>query len=375
MNSDLERRQREADHRSRVPISCNKEHCQQKNEQGSTNPNNDRSGPASKQAVRKQNVGGSFDERPSEQEREGGDESPQRASLPEASSHRSVFRQAEQSLIASNAGRERDFQQPTNVMRASSRSSSSSLSSASQAHDEDPERFAAANRPIEATENMPITHPLVRMEEPIAIEKKSGQVKQALLDVTFSKPLGTGQPSTEKSPACSRPFSTTDADLDMPGEYCIVHDETFLSGTIDVLAQNDVVGFLCAGTLVRVMEVVTNESEKLVRGRVQTPEGWIPLLDTQTGYRWAFRVKPPHSVEETPSWCAATPQATQAVLPASNDTVGAVCRKPRAKAMCRRSKIYVKEEEQVSSFAAPRSSAPSSPIGLNKRREFRAKSL
>lgn len=397
MNVDSESHQkcqseyvREADTRSTTPISCNEEQCQQKNGQGDADPNYDSSDPAPKQAFAQRNLEGPFDQQHVEQDHERnsfrqGAESA--ASLPEASTHRSVVGETEQSLIASNIEGERPIHPETNVVSPSSsssppqvgpaargvciwhvhqKSSSSSSLSASQAHDEDPTGFVA-NRPIEHVENKPITHPLVRMEELIAMEKKSGPAEQALLDVTFSKPLPMGEPSIEKSRACLRPVSTThDTDLDMPGEYYIVHDETLLSGTLHVPDGCDIVGFLCAGTLVRVVEVLKNECENLVRGRVQTPEGWISLLDTQTGYRWAFRVKPTHRVEETPNWCAATPHATQVVLPASNDTVGAVCRKPRAKAMCRRSHGYAKKEDQVSSLAAHRSSAISASVGPKK---------
>ncbi|CAE8597118.1 unnamed protein product, partial [Polarella glacialis] len=83
-----------------------------------------------------------------------------------------------------------------------------------------------------------------------------------------------------------------DATQDGPGLYAIIHEGTFLSGSVAVPADKDVLQILPAGTEVWVLEVVLREEESRVRGRIGSPAGWISLLDTKTGYRWAERRAP-----------------------------------------------------------------------------------
>lgn len=365
----------EDDLHSVVPSSCSKEQCQEKGTHEKANTSSNCSHLASERTVGQQNLERCFDQKLSEQGGGGpisspSHECPRRASLPEASPHGHDLGQMDQSLIVSDGRGEQSIQQQTNVASSSSCSSSS----ASQAQVGDSNAFAA-NQPTEHAANGPIDRSLGRMEEVIEMENKDGQVEQNLLDLTFAKPLDMALPLFEKSPACLKPTSTThDTVSDVPGKYCIVHDETFLSRTLDVPTEQDVLGILSAGTLVHVVEVVTNEFEKRVRGKVQTPEGWISLLDTETGYRWAFRVNPAHNAEEALHSRPDTPRATMVVLPASHDKVGAVCRKPRAKAMCRHSKMRV-EEKGADLLLARHGSACPALSGSTKVQDLRARSL
>lgn len=356
---DQSDRVEEGDLHSIVPSSCSKAQCQDKITHEKTQPICNGLHLGSERSVGQQNLGVCLDRKLTE-ECDGGPlfglsrDSPRRASLSEASPHGHDLGLMDQSLVASDSGKEPSIQQQTHVASSPSHSSSS----ASLAHAGD-SKACAANKPIEHAANTAIDHSLGRMEEVIEMEDKDGQVEQTLLDLTFSKPLDMLSPSCEMSPACSKPISTTDdASSDIPGDYCIVHDETILSCTLDASSEQNALGFLRAGTLVRVVEVVKNEFEKRVRGRVHAPAGWISLLNMETGYRSAFRVDPTQSREEILHPHPDTPRATMVVLPASNDKVGAVCRKPRPKAMCRRSKMCV-EEKRANLLLAHRGSAKS----------------
>eukprot|EP00930_Biecheleria_cincta_P076913 TRINITY_DN64147_c0_g1_i1.p1 TRINITY_DN64147_c0_g1~~TRINITY_DN64147_c0_g1_i1.p1 ORF type:complete len:461 (+),score=45.85 TRINITY_DN64147_c0_g1_i1:64-1446(+) len=365
---------KEDDHHSTVRSCCGKEQCQEAGTREEHDATCNGSHLASEQTLGLQNLGGCRDRKLSEQGDEWpyfgqSHESPKQPSLPEASPHGHDVGPIDRSLVVSDVGGARTIQQ-TDV--ASSPFCPSSSASQVQGGDS---RVFAANQPMEHAAQRTIDHSLGRMEEVIGMESKDGQVEQTLLDLTFAKPLEMVMSSFEKPPASLKPDSTTDdTGLDTPGEYCIIHDETFLSRTVNVPTEEDVLGFLRAGSLVRVVEVVTNEFENRVRGKVHTPEGWISLLDTETGYRWAFRVKPTHSAEETLNSRPDTPRATMVVLPASDDKVGAVCRKPRAKAMCRRSQMCG-GQKQADLLLSRRGSACPFSNESTQVRHLRAKSL
>ncbi|CAE6936500.1 unnamed protein product [Symbiodinium natans] len=76
--------------------------------------------------------------------------------------------------------------------------------------------------------------------------------------------------------------------LDGPGAYLLASD-------VDVFEaparSSRKVGRLPAGEEVYVLEVVHRKAEKRIRGRVALDGayGWISLLDTSEGYRWAHR--------------------------------------------------------------------------------------
>jgi len=71
-----------------------------------------------------------------------------------------------------------------------------------------------------------------------------------------------------------------------PGAYVITHDHTAVTSGV---LLSEPVDFLSAGTLVSVVEVTRCEDENRIRGRIEKPEGWISLENTQDGYRWARR--------------------------------------------------------------------------------------
>mmetsp|Transcript_66377 Transcript_66377/g.154251 ORF Transcript_66377/g.154251 Transcript_66377/m.154251 type:complete len:739 (-) Transcript_66377:93-2309(-) len=72
---------------------------------------------------------------------------------------------------------------------------------------------------------------------------------------------------------------------DGPGLYVITHDHTAVTPGV-LLAEP--IDFLSAGTCVNVVEVTRCDLCR-VRGRLEKPEGWISLENTQDGYRWARR--------------------------------------------------------------------------------------
>merc|ERR1712232_1371357 len=78
-------------------------------------------------------------------------------------------------------------------------------------------------------------------------------------------------------------------DLPCPGNYVITHDNIKLS-PFAALGSALGVERLSAGTVINVLEVQILEEEKRVRGRIESPEGWISLMNTENGYRWAAPV-------------------------------------------------------------------------------------
>eukprot|EP00913_Durusdinium_trenchii_P000895 g833.t1 len=54
--------------------------------------------------------------------------------------------------------------------------------------------------------------------------------------------------------------------------------------------DREVVAHVTAGQQVKVEEVLNCLSEERVRGHITEPRGWIPLLDTRDGFRWAAPV-------------------------------------------------------------------------------------
>jgi len=77
---------------------------------------------------------------------------------------------------------------------------------------------------------------------------------------------------------------------DSPGTYAVLHDRTKVAATAAL--SDSWLAELPKGTLVEVSEVVCREQDKRVRGRLESPAGWISLLNTETGYRWAERRAP-----------------------------------------------------------------------------------
>merc|ERR1712048_525992 len=77
---------------------------------------------------------------------------------------------------------------------------------------------------------------------------------------------------------------------DSPGIY-VVEREVAVEPSLNIGGYNDIIGVLGAGTVVNVLVVA--ESEKRIRGRIESPAvGWISLVDTEDGYRWAKKESP-----------------------------------------------------------------------------------
>jgi len=76
-------------------------------------------------------------------------------------------------------------------------------------------------------------------------------------------------------------------EADSPGRYTIVHDRTKVASTLEL--SEKFVAELARGATVNVLEVVNLPKESRVRGRLESPVGWISLLNVATGYRWAKR--------------------------------------------------------------------------------------
>lgn len=80
----------------------------------------------------------------------------------------------------------------------------------------------------------------------------------------------------------------TTSETDAPGRYRIIAKEAFMTGTL--LLGGNVKDKLYHGAEVIVEEVVDCHENNRLRGRLQSPVGWISLQNTHTGYRWAERI-------------------------------------------------------------------------------------
>lgn len=76
--------------------------------------------------------------------------------------------------------------------------------------------------------------------------------------------------------------------VDGPGTYVIVEDETVV--TVDSSLESTEVAELAHGTRVEVTEVRIMGDEQRIRAHLLSPEGWISVLDTADGFRWAWMV-------------------------------------------------------------------------------------
>ncbi|CAL1128418.1 unnamed protein product [Cladocopium goreaui] len=145
---------------------------------------------------------------------------------------------------------------------------------------------------------------------------------EELMSVTFAKPFQK-----------TRFHSTSEESTDGPGQYVVIKDTGFASETADFPGSQDGMAYIRAGAIVEVVEVGGQKPDRL-QGRILSPPGWISLLDTESGYRWACKVEV--GGEHVESKAPSTPRASLVVLPASHDKISTVCRKPRPKAIHRR---------------------------------------
>jgi len=137
--------------------------------------------------------------------------------------------------------------------------------------------------------------------------------------------VAVGVPPREPSPSNQPVQAPNNPKGDAPGLYEIVKDYTAI-GPDYRLGQ--VTAELTIGTVVEVVEVVWNQVEERVRGRVAYPPGWISLYSTAPGdfRRWARQVaeevdaslsptRTPASQPTSPSAVIWTPQVDRTASP------------------------------------------------------------
>lgn len=77
--------------------------------------------------------------------------------------------------------------------------------------------------------------------------------------------------------------------LDSPGLYEVIHDNTIVRRGPSLSLPS--VGELASSTTITVVEILVSTSRDFVFGRIEVPmSGWLSLLNTSSGYRWAVKV-------------------------------------------------------------------------------------
>lgn len=97
----------------------------------------------------------------------------------------------------------------------------------------------------------------------------------------FDKKPGVGN-------LCTRHVVT---EADKPGTYVIIHDQTAVTRTDALGGDSDIISKLAVNAIVNIVEIVNKTGVRRFRGRLENPPGWISLLDSETGKRWAVRKK------------------------------------------------------------------------------------
>jgi len=96
-------------------------------------------------------------------------------------------------------------------------------------------------------------------------------------------PLAGAAPAPAPAPAL-----LVGAEEDGPGEYVVVHHNTAVGP--DLVPTDRIVANLPNGARVIVAELRNVPEKQRLRGRILDPPGWISLLNTQKGYRYAEKV-------------------------------------------------------------------------------------
>lgn len=84
---------------------------------------------------------------------------------------------------------------------------------------------------------------------------------------------------------CKQRWAAPEPRREQPGRYTMVHDCAEV--TKGCALQSKRVGSLPKGTEVDVLEVRVSTCEQRIRGRIADPAGWISLVKTRSGDRWA----------------------------------------------------------------------------------------
>merc|ERR1740123_2491290 len=73
-----------------------------------------------------------------------------------------------------------------------------------------------------------------------------------------------------------------------PGLYTI----KYKCGLGETSEVGDLMAVIFAGQEVAALEVVEEEASHRIRARIARPSGWISLMNTETGFRWAEWARP-----------------------------------------------------------------------------------
>lgn len=95
-------------------------------------------------------------------------------------------------------------------------------------------------------------------------------------------PPPMSEPLSARMPASNFPDLT-------PGQYVVTNN--MVAVTTGVASSSPILGPLLAGTRINILEVVHQNDEQRVRGRIDNPPGWISLLDMVDGRSWARKVE------------------------------------------------------------------------------------
>lgn len=78
---------------------------------------------------------------------------------------------------------------------------------------------------------------------------------------------------------------------DNPGKYVVSHEGAAVQPNVNIGGEKDIIGMLQPFSQVEVKAVVNNVGDQRVRGQITQPfQGWISLLNTGNGKRWARRI-------------------------------------------------------------------------------------
>mmetsp|Transcript_103252 Transcript_103252/g.291984 ORF Transcript_103252/g.291984 Transcript_103252/m.291984 type:complete len:444 (+) Transcript_103252:116-1447(+) len=93
----------------------------------------------------------------------------------------------------------------------------------------------------------------------------------------------------------SSPLSNESLVEDSPGMYVITHDNIKVSSHLALGADQagGTAKRLSVGALANVLEVALLTEGQRVRARIENPPGWISLMNTTNGYRWAEKLAAP----------------------------------------------------------------------------------
>lgn len=78
-------------------------------------------------------------------------------------------------------------------------------------------------------------------------------------------------------------------EADCPGAYIVVCPG---SVTVDVSLGSEMVTEISVGTDVMILEVLHHQESNMIRGRTESPPGWISLVSNGSGQRWAIKQPP-----------------------------------------------------------------------------------